>query len=196
MLPIRNGVIVAEEDYTIRCVICDHHTPSIAYSCEFGQEIRVRKERLAAACLAPGPWLGRLKQCVAAASPEARIELPGGGSSSAGELIRELLIVRSGKKLAYVTDLADTPENCRKVTELARSAHTLFCEATFMEADRDKALASQHLTTLAAIRIAREAGVERLAPFHFSKRYERAPAAIYEELLAAAGPLRLLGHFG
>lgn len=196
VLPIRNGAIVAEEDYTIRCVILDHHTPSIAYSCEFGQEIKVRRERLAAAGLAPGPWLGRLKQCVAAASPEAQIELPGGRRAKAGELIRELLIVRPGTKLAYVTDLADTPENRRKVIELARSAHTLFCEAAFMAADRDKALASQHLTTLAAIRIARDAGVERLAPFHFSKRYERAPAAIYEELLAEAGPLRILGHSG
>jgi len=193
VLPIRNGIILAEEDYTIRGVICDHHTPSIAYSCEFRQEIKVHKERLAAAGLAPGPWLGRLKQCVAAATPEANIELPDGSRVRAGQLIRELLIIRPGKKLVYVTDLTDSPENHRKITELARSAHTLFCEIAFIEADRDKALATQHLTTLAAIRIARDAGVERLAPFHFSKRYERAPGAIYHELLAAAGPVQILG---
>jgi ribonuclease BN (tRNA processing enzyme) len=91
-----------------------------------------------------------------------------------------------------VTDVADIPENRRKVTELARSAHTLFCETPFTEADKAKAKATQHLTTLAAISIARDAEVARLAPFHFSKRYERNPDAIYDELVAAAGPVIIL----
>jgi ribonuclease BN (tRNA processing enzyme) len=78
---------------------------------------------------------------------------------------------------------------------LARSAHTLFCETPFTAADKDKAENTQHLTTLAAIRIARDAGVERLVPFHFSKRYERNPDVIYDELLDAAGPVRILGNF-
>jgi ribonuclease BN (tRNA processing enzyme) len=78
---------------------------------------------------------------------------------------------------------------------LARSAHTLFCETTFTTADKDKAESTQHLTTLAAIRIARDAKVERLVPFHFSKRYERNPDVVYDELLDAAGPVRILGNF-
>lgn len=192
--PVSNGVIVAEEDYLVRSVICDHHIPSLAYSLEFRQDIKIRQDRLQAAGLATGAWLGRLKQCAATANLEKEIDLPDGSRVRAGELIRELLLIRPGKKLVYATDLADTPENCHKVKELARSAHTLFCETAFTEADRDKAMASQHLTTSAAIRIAREAGVKRLVPFHFSKRYERNPGAIYNELLAAAGPVRILGH--
>jgi len=191
--PVSNGVIMAEEDYLVRCVICDHHIPSLAYSFEFRQDIRIRKDRILAAGLATGPWLGRLKKCAAAARLDKEIDLPDGNRIRAGELVRDLLVIRPGKKLVYVTDLADTKENRRKVTELAESAHTLFCETAFTESDRDKATASQHLTTSAAISIAREAGVKRLVPFHFSKRYEHNPGVIYDELLAAAGPLQILG---
>jgi ribonuclease BN (tRNA processing enzyme) len=193
--PILAGKILTENDYTVTAAVCDHNIPSVSYSLEFHQEIKVRKERLAKAGLLPGPWLGRLKRCVTAVTPDVDIEMPDGSSRRAEELIRDLLVILPGKKLAYVTDLADTPENLRKVTELARSAHTLFCETTFTAADKDKAESTQHLTTLAAIGIARDAEVERLVPFHFSKRYERNPDVVYDELLDAAGPVRILGNF-
>jgi ribonuclease BN (tRNA processing enzyme) len=193
--PIIAGKILTENDYTVTAVVCDHNIPSVSYSLEFHEEIKVRKERLAKAGWPPGPWLGRLKRCVTAVRPDVEIELPDGSRRKAEELVRELLIVLPGKKLAYVTDLADTPENRRKATDLARSAHTLFCETPFTAADKDKAENTQHLTTLAAIRIARDAEVERLVPFHFSKRYERNPDVIYDELLDAAGPVRILGNF-
>lgn len=53
-----------EKDYTVKAVVCDHNIPSVSYSLEFHQEIKVRKERLAAAGWPPGAWLGRLKLCV------------------------------------------------------------------------------------------------------------------------------------
>ncbi len=193
--PIIEGKILAEDDYTISAAVCDHNTPSVSYSLEFKQEIKVRKKRLAATGWPPGSWLGRLKQCVSTGRTNEEIQLPDGSSKKAEELISELLIILPGKKLAYVTDLADTPANRRKVTALVRSAHTLFCETSFMEKDKDKAAATQHLTTLAAIRIARDARVERLVPFHFSKRYERNPEAVYRELRDAAGPVRIIGNF-
>ena len=57
----------------------------------------------------------------------------------AGALAADLTFVRAGKKLVYATDLADTPENRRRLIALARAAHTLFCEATFREADIEQA---------------------------------------------------------
>jgi len=192
---IVDGKIFMEKDYTVKAVVCDHNIPSVSYSLEFHQEIKVRKERLEAAGWSPGPWLGRLKLCVCSGGLDKLIDLPDGSRKSAAKLLEELLIILPGKKLVYVTDLADSPENRRKVVGLAQSAHTLFCEASFMAADCDKAKKTQHLTTLAAIGIARDAGVERLVPFHFSKRYEREPQVVYDELLAAAGPVRILGQF-
>jgi ribonuclease BN (tRNA processing enzyme) len=194
-IPITDGTILTEKSFSIKAVVCDHGIPSIAYALLFQLEIMVRKERLAAAKLSPGPWLGTLKQCIAADTPEAEITLPNGRTEKAGTLAKDLTILRPGRKLTYAADMADTPENRKKVTELARSSHTFFCEAPFIRADKDKADASQHLTTLAAVDIALAAGVERLVPFHFSKRYEHNSRLIYDEILKAAGPLQVLGHF-
>ena len=98
-------------------------------------------------------------------------------------------------EFSYAADMADTPANLEKVSALADSAHTLFCETAFTMAHEDKAHATQHLTTLAAAKIARRAGVKSLVPFHFSKRYENNPADVYEEILSAAGPVKIVGHF-
>jgi ribonuclease BN (tRNA processing enzyme) len=165
----------------------------VAYALTFSLDIGVRKDRLAAFGWTPGPWLGRLKQCIAADRLESVIDLPDGTTRSAGELADKLTIIRPGKKLAYAADMADTKQNRDKLINLARSAHTLFCETAFAAADWEKASATQHLTTRAAVAIARAAGVERLAPFHFSKRYEHDPGRLYDEIRAAAGSIKIIG---
>ena len=194
-LPVKEGVLLAEDMLSIKAVVCDHKIPSLAYALTFHMEIRVRKDRLTTLGLAPGPWLGLLKACIAGGRPEVEIDLPDGSLRSAGELARALTIIRPGRKLVYAADMADTAANREKVTALADGAHTLFCEAPFAMAHEDKAHATQHLTTLAAVEIARKARVARLVPFHFSKRYEKDPAAVFDEILSAAGPVKIIGHF-
>jgi len=194
-LPIKEGIILQEGTFDITAVVCDHNIPSVAYALVFRQDINIRKERLASSGLAPGPWLGRLKACIAAESPEVEIELATGAIKRAGDLAETLTIIRPGKKLVYAADMADTQQNREKLIALAQSAHTLFCETAFAEADKQKADTTQHLTTLAATAIARAARVERLAPFHFSKRYEHDLGAIYDEIREQAGPVKILGHF-
>lgn len=194
-LPVKNGLLLEEDELSIRAVVCDHNIPTVAYALVFHMEISVRKERLSASGLRPGPWLGRLKQCIAAQTPDTAIELPDGTRRRASDLAGELTLIRPGKKLVYAADMADTSLNREKVIDLARGAHTLFCETAFATAEKDKAVATQHLTTLAAVEIARRAGVARLVPFHFSKRYEHDPGAIYAEILSAAGPVEVVGHW-
>jgi ribonuclease BN (tRNA processing enzyme) len=189
-----DGVIFTGDNYQLQAVICDHKIPSVAYALSFAREINVRQERLADLGLAAGPWLGRLKACIAEDALDTRIQLPDGTDRSAGDLADTLTLIRPGKRLVYAADMADTPANRRKLTDLARDAHTLFCETAFCVADRDKAAATQHLTTLAAVEIARAAGVQRLVPFHFSKRYEDDPARIYAELREMAGPVMIVGR--
>jgi ribonuclease Z len=193
--PVKNGLLLKEDNLILRAVVCDHKIPTVAYALAFRMEISVRKERLAASGLRPGRWLGRLKQCIAAQTPDAEIDLPDGTRRSAGELAGELTLIRPGKKLVYAADMADTPLNRQKVIDLAREAHTLICETAFTAADKEKAHNTQHLTTLAAVEIARRAGVARLVPFHFSKRYEHDPGAVYTEILSAAGPMEVVGRF-
>jgi ribonuclease BN (tRNA processing enzyme) len=86
----------------------------------------------------------------------------------------------------YATDLADTPANRARLIAHARDAAVLICEAPFIEADAGQAARTQHLTARACGEIAAAAGVGRLIPFHFSKRYERQPESVYAEVRAAA----------
>jgi ribonuclease BN (tRNA processing enzyme) len=190
---IENGIIMADDNLNVRAAICDHKIPSIAYSLEFVQMISIRKERLQRFDLTAGPWLGQLKQCIAANSFDAVIALPDGSERSARDLADDLAIITPGKKLVYAADMADSEENRRELIRLACGAHTLFCEAAFANADRDKAAATQHLTTMATAQIAKFAGVRHLVPFHFSKRYEFSAQLLYKEICAEAGSVRVIG---
>jgi ribonuclease BN (tRNA processing enzyme) len=192
--PITDNVIWCDDTCWVLAATCDHGIPSMAYALVFDREINVRKERLAERGWAAGRWLGRLKACIARGAMSEQIALPDGSSSTVAALAEALTLIRPGKKLVYAADMADTKANREALTALAGGAHTLFCETAFTAADREKANATQHLTTTAAMEIAGAAAVERLVPFHFSKRYERDPGRLYRELRERAGPVWIIGR--
>jgi ribonuclease BN (tRNA processing enzyme) len=84
----------------------------------------------------------------------------------------------------YATDLADTADNRRRLSALALGADVLVCEAAFASDDRDQARRTGHLTARACGEIAADAGVARLIPFHFSRRYEGETDQLYGEIEA------------
>jgi ribonuclease BN (tRNA processing enzyme) len=179
------GVLIADPLFRVRAAVLDHRTPVLAFAIEPSAEINVRKERLIASGLEPGPWLTELKRAIVARDDDASLELPDGSTRTVRALKEELVLIRSGEKLVYATDLADTVENRARLGALARDAHTLFCEATFCEANAERAALTGHLTARACGEIASAAGVGRLIPFHFSRRYESDPEAVYREVRAA-----------
>jgi ribonuclease BN (tRNA processing enzyme) len=182
-ITVTNGVVLQDVGFRISGVTLDHQgTPVIAYALQPDKQINVRKDRLHSRDLEPGPWLNALKQAVLSGHNETLIQLPNGIEETAGELADELTIITPGKKLVYATDFGDTPANRETLLALAHHAHTLFCEATFIEADADHAMRNGHLTTRACGEIASEAGVSRLVPFHFSRRYADNPRQLYDEL--------------
>ncbi|MGB5538468.1 MAG: MBL fold metallo-hydrolase, partial [Gammaproteobacteria bacterium] len=182
--PVRDGAILTEPGFCVRATTLTHVSPVVAYAFEPARELNIRKDRLQALDLAPGPWLGELKRRLQAGEITAAITLPDGSGRRVQALADELILVSPGKKLVYATDFADTADNRARVIGLAHGAHTLFCESTFCEADADQAARTAHLTTRACAEIAEAAGVARLVPFHFSRRYEHDPAAVYGEIAA------------
>jgi ribonuclease Z len=182
---VADGVVLEEPGFRVRAVTLEHVSPVLAYAFEPARTLNVRKDRLRARGLPPGPWLGELKRCVRAGESESRIALPDGSEETARALAAELILISPGKTLVYATDFSDSPENRARVIGLARGAHTLFCESTFREADAAHAARTAHLTTRACAEIAEAAGVARLVPFHFSRRYEKDPAPVYAEIAAA-----------
>lgn len=91
----------------------------------------------------------------------------------------------AGQHLVYATDFGDTPDNRQRLTTFAADAHTLLCEASFIEDDRALAQSTAHLTARACGELAAAVKATQLVPFHFSRRYERVPEQVYAEVLAA-----------
>jgi len=180
-----SGVLLDDPLFTVSAAVLDHRTPVLAYALEPRAEIKVRKERLDASRLEPGPWLTELKSAIVLRDDDALLELPDGTKKTVRALAEEFVLIRPGEKLVYATDLAGTAENRAKLSSLAHGAHTFFCEATFCEANAERAALTGHLTARACGEIATAAGVGRLIPFHFSRRYESDPAAVYREVHAA-----------
>ena len=180
-----DGLVARGDGFQAHAVVLEHHGPSLGFAVAEPAHVNVWKNRLAERGLAPGAWLQSLKQHIlAGAGDEIAIVLPDGRTAALGEL-RDLVTLSEGQKLAYVTDVADTPANREAVAALADKADLLFIESSFSAADAERARARAHLTTQAAGEIARVAGVRRVEPFHFSPRYEPDEAPMIGEVEAA-----------
>jgi ribonuclease BN (tRNA processing enzyme)/GTPase SAR1 family protein len=178
------GILLRDTAFQVRAVTLDHRTPVLAFALELRFDLDVRRERLAALGLTPGPWLSDLKARIAAGERETTIVLPNGSIPTVSHLADEILIVRPGLKLVYATDLADTMENRSRLERLAQGAHVFFCESPFCYADSEQGARTGHLTTRACGEIATAAHVEKLIPFHFSRRYQDEPVRVYSEVSA------------
>ncbi len=149
--------------------------------------MNVWKNRLADLGLPVGPWLRDLKRAVLENKPSdylIRVGAPAHRRMALGAL-RDVLTVTPGQKVVYVADVADTPNNRTTIIRLARNADLLFIEAAFAQEDAALATERAHLTTTAAGELAREAGVRRVEPFHFSPRYSGQEARMIDEVMAA-----------
>jgi ribonuclease BN (tRNA processing enzyme) len=160
----------------------DHGTPVLAYAYAPAKRYKVRKERLLEYKLEPGPWLNVLKQRLFAGQAEAAITLPDGRMETVKNLAEDLILESQAERLVYATDFADIPDNRTRLMALARNAHSLFCESTFLMRDREQAVRTGHLTTRGCGEIASQAGVRYLIPFHFSRRYEHDSWQVYQEI--------------
>ncbi len=185
-----DGIVAAADGIEVRAALLEHHGPCLGFTAAETAHVNIWKNRLDARGLATGQWLQALKAAVLEGRPDGHpIALPSGDVAPLGEL-RELASISPGQKIGYVSDVADTADNRRKIAALAEGADTLFIEARFAAADCEQARERAHLTTRAAGEIARAAGVRRLEPFHFSPRYEGEEERMLGEVAAAfGGPL-------
>ena len=181
------GRLVEERAFRIDTATLDHKIPCLAFRVSEARHLNVRAEALEAHGYRPGPWLAALKRAIRDEALETPIEVPtahGPARLAAGELKRDLVDDHPGLGIAYVVDARFDPENARRIVALAHNADVLYCEARFLDEDRDEADKRYHLTARQAGFLARAAGVGRLEVFHFSPRYQGMAQAFRSEAQA------------
>jgi ribonuclease Z len=189
-----DGIVLSEPALTVRAVHLDHGTPVLAFALDERFHINIIKAKLGHLRVSPGPWLNRFKSLLYDdADPETILEIPSienGGARvvlALGELRRIITRVTPGQRLAYIADVAGTPENMKKMVALADRADHLFVEAAFSHIHREIALQKHHLTARQAGELARACRVKQYRLFHYSPRYLDCPQLLEEEAEKAFG---------
>jgi ribonuclease Z len=184
-----SGIAYQEAGFRVSVAVLEHNTLCLGFAVEENVHVNVWKNRLAELGLPVGPWLRALKRAVIENRPDdylLRIAIRGAQPRDLPlRALRSAVTITPGQKIAYVTDVADTPVNREAIVALAGNANIFFIEAAFAAADAALAVERAHLTTIAAGEIARTARAHRIEPFHFSPRYAGQEERMLREANAA-----------
>lgn len=182
------GILEEDSQLKISAAHLDHFIPSLAFSLEERFHINVHKERLSEKGLSIGPWLKEMKEALWRGESGdlcLKVPLEGGGGVEEKEFslddLKATVTFTPGQKIAYVADCRFTEENSRRIIQLAEGADLFFCEAGFLDRDRDRAEERGHLTARQAGELARRARVKKLQVFHFSPKYEKEAEGMFRE---------------
>jgi ribonuclease Z len=180
---LADGLLVDEETFLVRTAFLDHGIPCMAFALEEKLHVNVWKSGLDELGLPTGPWLKEVKQAALRGVPDAVTFRSGDREIPLGELKAKVLRIVPGQKVAYVTDAGYTAANAAAIVDLARDADLLFIETAFLHEEERRAAEKRHLTARQAGLLAREAGVKRLIPFHFSPKHQEEEDLLVREAL-------------
>ena len=187
-----SGIILEEDMFTVSCSPLDHKIASLAFALKERFHINIDRDKLDHLNLPVGPWLRRFKQALWEGAPDdASIEITGSDAAECsktftlGELRDKIATITEGQKLSYIVDAVYNRDNEEKIVELARDSDIMYCEAAFLDKDREVASERFHLTARQAGDLAQKAGVKELVIFHFSPRYRDNPDELYKEAMQA-----------
>jgi ribonuclease Z len=167
-----SGTLLCEPLFSVKTIQLDHQIPCLSFSLEEEFHININKAALKEKALPVGPWLSDLKN----AMREEKLgdtEFIISNRKYYLEELKEITTITKGQKVSYVTDASLSDENIKKIIDLVRDSDTLYCEAYFLEKDRERALERFHLTAKTAGKIAKEAKVKNLVVMHFSPKYRK-----------------------
>jgi len=176
-----HGSLLKESAFRVKAALLDHQIPCLGFSLHENFHINIITENLRDVDLPVGPWINRFKEYLYQKrdpdelfriSPFEAQGLKTKKTFLLGELTERIARITKGLKIAYVTDVAFTPANEKKIIQLVKNADHFFVETMFLEKDNAMAQKKYHLTARQAGLMAGKAAVKELHPFHFSPRYE------------------------
>ncbi len=175
-----NGILEDQDQLQIQAVHLDHLIPSLAFALKERFHINVHREKLTQMGLAMGPWIREMKQAIwrgEGGDTHLRVPFAGRGRKQGADLplerLKEAVTITPGQKIAYVADCRFMEKNIHRIIQLAEDSDIFFCEAAFLDRDRERAEERAHLTARQAGALARMARVKKLQIFHFSPKYEK-----------------------
>lgn len=187
-----NGILLKDLLFTVKGILLSHQIPVIAFLLKEDFHININKETLLELNLPIGPWLSAFKMAVRKhydaekeiIRPDALSEMIEVNNSfyTLGELVK-IAIITKGRQISYVMDISPSEENMENLIPFIKHSDHLFCEAYFLEKDRERSTDRHHLTAADAGRIARDAEVGNLTITHFSPKYRNCPEDIYYEAM-------------
>ncbi|HEU4382224.1 MAG TPA: ribonuclease Z [Anaeromyxobacteraceae bacterium] len=161
---VEPGADVRRDGARLQAFEVDHRIAAVGWLLvEDGRPGRFHPERAAALGVPEGPLYGELQR--------------GRAVTVNGRVIEPSEVVeppRRGRRLAVSGDTRP----CSGTAQAARGADLLVHEATFGDAEEARARETMHSTAREAARVAREAGVARLALTHLSTRYDQDPSPL------------------
>jgi ribonuclease Z len=172
------GRLYFEPAFEVSAVVLEHSIPCLGLAIAERFHVNILKTGIDALALHPGPWLTRFKSALyAGADPSGEFEIEAGGEAVVGrfvlgELQQKIARITAGQKIAYITDVGDTPSNREAIVNFVRHSDLLFIEGAFMHTERERAASKHHLTARQAGEIAALAGARQFTIMHFSPRYE------------------------
>jgi ribonuclease Z len=178
-----DGILLKNRMYKVRAAVMAHGIPCLAYSLEEEFHINIDKDRLNRKGLQVWPWLSDFKKMLRE-QPSGGITLTINGRAYPLSQLLDIATIAKGQKISYATDIAMNIKNIARLIKLARDSDTLYCEAYFLEKDRERALERFHLTAKTCGLIARKAGAIKLVLMHFSPKYRDCPDVIINEAMA------------
>ena len=182
-------ILIDEPSFCVKAIHLTHKIPCLAFKLEERFHVNIIKERLDELGIPVGPWLRRFKdELYRSGDPEVPFNVEWETREgkkrrtfSLGDLASQIARISAGQRIAYIVDVAFTPENAEKIIDFAGNVDQLFIEAAFSENEASIAKQKFHLTAKQAGTLARKARVKQFFLLHFSPRYSDAPQRLRTE---------------
>ncbi|WP_321393389.1 MBL fold metallo-hydrolase [uncultured Desulfuromusa sp.] len=188
----RNNRVIYQTPYLqVQAETCDHQIDSLIFRINESPAYAIDRQKLESLDLVPGPWLGELKKRYLSgkvdSTPLEVLTLQNGCASplmveDVAELFAQLMISRPQRSIGYISDINFSQENRKTIFQFMAGVDLLFCECTFLTADKVRARASNHLCSEDINLLLEELCPAYFLPMHLSRSYSRRSSELYSEL--------------
>jgi ribonuclease Z len=158
LIPIEEGVIIEENEFTITAIPVHHRGPD-NYGYLFQEKGRYPflPEKAEELGIPSGPWRRDLVNGKSVTLPDGRKILP-------DQVLGEY---KAGTRMVVLGDIAETDS----LTIYCDQADALITEATYLESEAEMAQQFGHMTARQSAELASRANVKQLILTHLSRRY-------------------------